>query len=227
MSSSNTIKHVAIIPDGNRRWAKSLGKPSVYGHEAGFSRFKELTAYAKNKGIPFLTIWAFSTENWNRNKEEVKGLMTIIKRALVEINKEAHEGKFRFVHIGRKDRLSEDIAKLIEKTEEETKSYEKFCLCVAIDYGGEDEVLRAERKLMESKNKDKHIVDFLDTTLAGIPSPDLIIRTSGEKRISGFMPVQSTYSELVFEEKMFPDFTEEVFQSALDEYEKRTRRYGK
>lgn len=227
MSNANIPKHVAIIPDGNRRWANNLDKPPVYGHEIGFERFKELTAYAKKQGIPFLTIWAFSTENWNRSKEEVNNLMIIIKRAILEISKKSQEEKSRFIHIGRRDRLPKDILKLIERTEEETKNHKDFCLCVAIDYGGEDEILRAEEKLLASKSKDKHIVDFLDTTLAGVPSPDLIIRTSGEKRLSGFMSLQSTYSELVFEEKMFPDFTEEFFQVALDEYGRRNRRYGK
>lgn len=226
MNYENIPRHVAIIPDGNRRWAKAKGKPSVEGHTAGFGRIREMVNYARDQKISTLTIWAFSTENWKRAEEEVFALMFIIKRALTDIYNDLIIKKSRFVHIGRKDRLSKDIIELIETMEEETKDYTDFCLCIALDYGGEDEILRAEKKLLEFADKNKHIVDFLDSTLANIPHPDLIIRMGGEKRSSGFMPLQSAYSEWIFEDLMFPDFNTNVFKKCLDEYALRSRRFG-
>jgi undecaprenyl diphosphate synthase len=217
-------EHVVIIPDGNRRWARFLNSPISFGHKSGYERIKELISFAQEKGIKFITVWAFSTENWNREKDEVNDLLKIIKEGLESLIKEAKEHKTKFLHIGRKDRLGNEIIELINNLEEETKNYNDFCLCLAIDYGGEDEIKRAEDM---QKENGKTVFDFLDTTLKNIPNPDLIIRTGGEHRTSGFMPLQSSYAEWIFSEKMFPDFDNIEFQKALDEYANRERRFGK
>jgi undecaprenyl diphosphate synthase len=227
MNSHKIPVHVAIIPDGNRRYAKAKGLPVAFGHGRGYERTKEIISNAQEKGVKFLTLWAFSTENWGRGEEEVSELLKLIKRGLIELYNEARIQKTRLVHIGRRDRLGSEIVSLLESIEKETESYNDFCLCIAIDYGGEDEIKRAEEKLKMSNDSSKHIADFLDTVLIGVPLPDLIIRTGGEKRTSGFLPLQSAYAEWIFEERMFPDFDEEAFQIALDEYALRARRFGR
>lgn len=152
--------------------------------------------------------------------------MGLIKKGLSKIHEDAKKERLRVVYIGRRDRLHKDLVTLIETIEEETRMYGGFTLCIAIDYGGEDEIQRAERRKDES-NSTKEIKEYLDTSLQNIPYLDLVIRTGGERRTSGFMPLQSSYAEWVFEEKMFPDFTVEVFQKALDEFSLRMRRFGK
>ena len=219
--------HVVIIPDGNRRWAKQKNHPSLYGHREGYTRIKELISYAKEKEIKFLTVWAFSTENWKRKEDEVGDIFGLVKKGLSEIHSIAKKEKTKVIHIGRRDRIEKSLLKLMEQVEEETKQYKNFCLCLAIDYGGEDEIKRAEKKLQKSGNKNKSIIDFLDTTFHNVPKPDLIIRTGGEKRTSGFMPLQSCYSEYIFSDLLFPDFAIQEFEKVLDEYRKRDRRFGK
>lgn len=227
MNESKLPKHVAIIPDGNRRWAKLRNQHPLFGHQAGYARIQECLVYAKEKSISVMTIWAFSTENWNRKEDEVEGLMKLIYKGLSNLYNDAKKEKIKIVHIGRRDRLDTKINQLIEEIEEETKKYSNFTLCIALDYGGEDEIMRAEKRKEESGSKNKTVADFLDTTLLGISDPDLIVRTGGESRTSGFMPLQSAYSEWVFEEKLFPDFDIQVFQDALDVYASRTRRFGR
>jgi len=226
MSKSSSLSHVVIIPDGNRRWAKSNNLPFLKGHMEGYKRAQECMREARAHAVDYITFWSFSTENWARSAEEVQDLLTIIYRGLTELRKEIKREKTRFLHIGRKDRLSPNINSLINKLEMETKNYSDFCVCVAIDYGGEDELVRAGEKLLHANDTSKTICDFLDTALLAIPSPDLIIRTGGEQRTSGFMPIQSCYSEWCFEKTLFPDFTTEYFQSCLREYSTRTRRHG-
>lgn len=224
-------QHVVIIPDGNRRWAEEKSLPANHGHMQGYERVSELIPEARALGIKYLTFWSFSTENWNRSKEEVDALLGIITQGLRELKKQyasaKNEDRGRFVHIGRKDRLNDEILTLIASLEEETKEYSDFCLCIAIDYGGEDELNRAEKRLRESGDTGKSLSDFLDTTLLQIPSPDLIIRTSGEYRTSGFMPLQSAYSEWYFDTALFPDFDKESFHKAIAVYSGRQRRFGK
>ena len=217
--------HVVVIPDGNRRYAKEHNLPSILGHKKGYERANELITEAKKLGIPYLTLWAFSTENWNRAEEEVKDLLALIEEGLKEIEKKMHREKGRFVHLGRKDRLGNNLVSLIEKLEQETKNYNDFCLSMAIDYGGEDEIRRAEAKV--KAHLGGSVFDHLDTTRHSLPCPDLIIRTSGEHRTSGFMPLQSLYSEWYFEDLPFPLFDASAFRRALSEYEKRERRFGK
>ena len=220
-------RHIAIIPDGNRRWAKQLKKTTLQGHERGYIRLQECISYARTASVSVITVWAFSTENWKRKKEEIDGLMLLMIKGLSKIHKDAKKEKTRVVHIGRRDRLNDKLLKLIEKVEEETKNYTDFCLCIALDYGGDDEILRAQEKLRTSTDMNKKIQDFLDTQILELPFPDLIIRTGGEIRTSGFMPLQSAYAEWFFEERMFPDFTTEVFKKIIQNYTMRSRRFGK
>ena len=219
--------HVVIIPDGNRRWAKERKLLPFQGHTEGYARANELITEAKRLGIEYLTLWAFSTENWNRSEDEVRQLLLLIERGLKELQTKIKGERARFVHLGRKDRLGENITRLIEKLEEETKENNELTLCLAIDYGGEDEVTRALTLLGESSNPSSTLFDFLDTTINKIPSPDLIIRTSGEQRTSGFMPLQSLYSEWHFDSLHFPDFDIPAFHRALSSYSSRERRFGK
>jgi undecaprenyl diphosphate synthase len=227
MTTFSLPHHVAIIPDGNRRWAKEKGLSRAEGHLQGYTRAKEIISFAHDAGIHVVTIWAFSTENWKRTEDEVSELLVLIKKGLSELHTEAIEKKTRVVHIGRRDRLGKDIIDLIDETEMKTKEYDSRCLCIAIDYGGEDELARAENLMRESNNTTKSVKDFLDTSRANVPPPDFIIRTSGEKRTSGFMPLQSAYAEWFFTDVLFPDFGKEMFQKALNEYGNRNRRFGK
>ncbi|MEN9551833.1 MAG: hypothetical protein RI935_210 [Candidatus Parcubacteria bacterium] len=227
MEFHNLPRHIAIIPDGNRRWAKQQHLPTLIGHSEGYKRIEELVEESQRLGIEYVTVWAFSTENWKRTNIEQEQLFSLIIKGLTALQGELLNTKSRFVHLGRKDRLSEEILALLSSLEENTKEYTSFTLCVAIDYGGEDEVLRAAEAYKNTKDQDATIVDFLDTSQYSIPSPDLIIRTSGEKRTSGFMPLQSVYSEWYFSDKHFPDFDVTELHQALTEYESRERRHGK
>lgn len=230
-----TLKHIAIIPDGNRRWAKEHNLPAILGHEKGYERVRECVSSAREMGIAFVSVWAFSTENWKRKEEEIDDLMGLVSKGLSKIHEDAKKEKTRVVHIGRRDRISKKLLSLMEEVEKETKTYDGFCLCIAIDYGGEDEIERAHMRAIADgdtvaateKYEAKKLSDFLDTTIQGVPSPDVIIRTGGETRTSGFMLMQSAYSEWIFEEKLFPDFDGEAFEKAIDTYKARTRRYGK
>ncbi len=227
MTDLQIPQHVVIIPDGNRRWAKEKNKLAVEGHYKGYERADELITAAKKSGVKYLTVWAFSTENWGRSDDEVSHLLKLIHKGIKELYKKAHAEQARFIHIGRKDRLGDEILALINLLEEETKTYTGFTLCMVIDYGGEDEVMRAQVRLNESGDTTRSIKDFLDTSIHGIPSPDFIIRTSGESRTSGFMPLQALYSEWYFEPVNFPDFDTTLFHKALEVYAKRERRLGK
>lgn len=219
-------KHIAIIPDGNRRWAKERNLPSLFGHKKGYERVKELVEFSREHGISLVTFWAFSTENWKRSNEEVEGILHILQEGLETLYKELHKEKTRFVHIGRKDRLGEKLLSLIETMEQETKEYTSFCLVLAIDYGGEDQMLRASELWAREGDTKKTLIDFLDTTLQDVPHPEIVIRTSGEVRTSGFMPIESAYAEWFFEKAYFPDFDVDALKRVLDEYKNRSRRFG-
>lgn len=223
----NIPKHIAIIPDGNRRWAKQQNKPSAYGHAKGYERIQDCITFAREVGVSVITVWAFSTENWKRTQDEIGELMSLIVKGLSKVHRDAKKEKTRVVHIGRRDRLGKKLTKLIDIVEEETKGYKGFTLCLAIDYGGEDEMRRAEIRKQELKNGKQELIQCLDTESCKIPNPDLIIRTGGEKRTSGFMPLQSAYAEWIFEETLFPDFDTKVFQKSIDTYATRCRRFGK
>ncbi len=230
---SNQLKalnHVAIIPDGNRRWAMQKGLPSIEGHRRGFDMIQNLAKYLRSIDVRILTVWAFSTENWNRDKKEIDYLMGIYERWLDIDLKTALKEEIRIIHLGRKDRLNGSLRKKLEDAEEKTKHFTKFYLGVALDYGGRDELLRATQQVLSSKFKVQSESDFekfLDTKDFPYPNPDLIIRTSGEQRTSGFMSWQSAYSEYIFPPVHLPDFNVDELKKCIEEYHHRKRRFGR
>lgn len=228
--ASSKLDHVAIIPDGNRRWAKEKGLPTIEGHRKGFETIQKLAKYLRSIGVNTLTVWAFSTENWNRDKKEIDYLMGIYERWLDIDLKTALKEQIRIIHLGRKDRINESLRNKLADAEEKTKHFTKFYLGVALDYGGRDELLRATRKLQVTGYKLQDENDFnrfLDTKDFPYPNPDLIIRTSGEQRTSGFMVWQSAYSEYIFPKVHLPDFSVVELKKCLDEYNHRQRRFGR
>ncbi|TCP40939.1 undecaprenyl pyrophosphate synthetase [Rhodovulum marinum] len=225
--------HVAVIMDGNGRWAQMRGRPRLFGHQAGARRVREIVEACPDLGIRYLTIFAFSTENWKRTQAEVTGLMTLFRRY---IQKEAqallNEGvRVRF--IGDRDRLDPKLVRMMRGLEELTEGNDVVHLTIAINYGGRDEVARATKRLareVAAGRLDPEDVDaetlahFLDTCL--LPDPDLVIRTSGEARISNFLLWQSAYAEYEFTPVLWPDFTREHFAEILANYGTRERRFG-
>lgn len=221
----NTPHHVAIIPDGNRRWARERNLPTFEGHRKGFETLVKIARESRDLGIKVFTVWGFSTENWKRSDDEVSYLMGLYSRMIDEYLKEALRDGIRIVHLGRKDRLDKKLLKKIKDAEEKTKDFDKYYLSVGIDYGGRDEILRAIKK--SSINSESDMDKALDTSALPYPNPDLIIRTGGEKRLSGLLLWQSQYSELKFVDKYLPDFSPEDFKACVNDYSQRNRRYGK
>jgi len=225
-------KHVVIIPDGNRRWAREKGLQSFQGHVRGFELVMDLGDKAHEMGVKVLTIWAFSTENWKRSKKEVNFLMSLFSKKIDEYLEKALEKNIRIIHIGRKDRIPQVLRDKIVQAEQKTARFSKLHLVIALDYGGRDEVVRAFNrfKIKDSgfKNLDEESFgSYLDTKDLPYSNPDLVIRTSGEFRTSGFMIWQTAYSEYIFVKKYFPDFSVEDFAECIREYSRRTRRFGK
>lgn len=225
--------HIGIIMDGNRRWAKNRGLPTLQGHKRGYENLKKIIEYAfMEKNIKVLTFFAFSTENWKRSKEEVSYMMRIFNRAVDELKKMKQKNKkyktqIRF--IGDLKRFPLKMQKKMLEIMEKTKSNSDHFLSIALSYGGRDEIIRALKKIVANKiasdNIDEKLIsNHLDT--AGIKDPDLIIRTSGEQRLSGFLTWQSVYSEIYFSEKFWPEFSREDFDAAIKWFEKRSRRFG-
>jgi len=222
-------QHVVVIPDGNRRWAKKHGLEALEGHKKGLEKALEMVRKSKEIGVKVLTIWGFSTENWNRPNSEVKYLMALyqifLKRHINELVKEGVQFKW----LGRRDRVPSALKNILEGLEKKTKTNSKYLLNICLDYGGRDELVRAFQKLLKKKLKPSQITEemiskSLDT--AGIPDPDLLIRTSGEKRTSGILPWQTTYTEFYFSKLYFPDFSTQELQKAFRDYAARQRRYG-
>ncbi|MCL4374736.1 polyprenyl diphosphate synthase [Patescibacteria group bacterium] len=223
--------HVAVIPDGNRRWAKKHHLPALVGHQRGYDRANQLAKHARRMGIKILTYWAFSTENWKRAAGEVNHLMGLFERAISLHLREALVDQVRIVHLGRKDRLPPTLKKKISDAEEKTRAFRRHYLAIALDYGGRDEVIRAISKLekgnLGGRDLEKNGLDrYLDTKDLPQPEPDLIIRTSAQQRTSGFMLWQSQYSEYAFVDKLFPDFTAADFDQCIADYLGRQRRFG-
>jgi len=217
--------------DGNRRWAKAKGLPTLEGHRRGYDRVKKIGRWCKERGVKVLTLWAFSTENWKRSKAEIDYLMNLLKFALSknEIS-QLHKDGIKVRVIGQKKRLSKDLQKLIEETEERTKNNKEGILNLAISYGGRADILQAVQKIINKKIPvDQITEETIDQNLwtADLPNPDLIIRTSGELRTSGFLTWESAYAELYFCQKHWPDFTEEDLDKAIEDFQNRQRRMGK
>lgn len=229
---SDLPKHIAIIPDGNRRWAKSQGLSIDEGHRRGYEAVFKIGKKAREMGVKTLTFWGFSSENWNRSKVEVTGLMKIFENMADRYLEEALKHKIRIVHLGRKDRIPKSLADKIRQTENKTKSFSQYYLGIAIDYGGRDEIIRGIKRIQNSKVKSQNLDEksfsrFLDTKALPYPNPDLIIRTSGEQRTSGLLVWQAAYSEYIFVKKHFPDFTGGDLEKCIKEYMGRQRRFGK
>lgn len=226
-------KHIGIIMDGNRRWAKKRGKPAIFGHKQGAKTLENIVRYANKIGLKYLTVFAFSTENWKRSEEEVKGLMTLLQAYLDDYTKRADSENVKVTVIGDIKALSEGMQKSIEKCMERTKNNTGVHFNIAINYGGKDEIVKATKKIAQEIKENQISIEEIDEQIItdhlytkGQPEPDLIIRTSGELRLSGFLIWQSAYSELLFIEKNWPDFNEEDLDRAIVEYEKRKRNYG-
>lgn len=225
---TNDSLHIAIIPDGNRRWAKKRMLHPWDGHKVAIEHFRDLTTWCRDdKRVHVLTVWCFSTENWKRDEKEVATLMQMLEDYLAKERETFKEENTKFVHSGRRDRIPSSLAKLIEEVEAETKDCDGFTLHLAVDYGGKDEILRAAQKVESGKWKMENgdvIREHLDHS--DLPDIDLIIRTSGEQRTSNFFLWQSTYAEWDFVNTLFPDFGVEDLQNAVDRFAKRTRRFG-
>lgn len=227
---TNIPKHVAIIMDGNRRWAKTKGLPAIAGHTYAAEQIVEkLIKDSAELGIKYLTLWAFSTENWGRAEEEVSGLMNIFRKALVNKVEKFIKNGAKLKMIGDMTKFSPDIQEGMKQAEKKSKNNTKITVTFALNYGGRDEIVRAVNRLIsESAGQqisESDISASLDT--AGMPDPDLIIRTGGAQRMSGFMPWQGVYSEYYFTETLMPEFGPEQLEEAIEEYQSRQRRYGK
>ncbi len=220
-------KHVVLIPDGNRRWAKERHLPSIEGHRRGLELAKQLATACRDWGIKTVSIWAFSTENWGRAKEEVGYLMKAFDQYLNDNLKQFIEDGARIRILGRKDRIPKHLLKTIEKVEKMTAKGNEYQLNICLDYGGRDEIIRAVNGLIKKGKSvtEQVFSDTLDT--AGLPDPDFIIRTSGEMRTSGMMPWQAAYAEYYFSPVYFPDFNVDRLREAIVSFASRQRRFGK
>ena len=232
-TNENNLEHVAIIMDGNGRWAQNKGRPRLFGHQAGARRVREIVESCPNLGIKYLTIFAFSTENWKRTQIEVSGLMKLFKRYIYKETKPLIDAGVRVRFIGDRVRLEASLVKLMDQLENLTKENTEVNLTIAINYGGRDEVARAAKRMardVQSGNlsaeniNEETLPRYLDTHV--LPDPGLVIRTSGEARISNFLLWQSAYSEYEFIDTLWPDFTAEIFSSIISEFENRERRFG-
>ena len=228
------IEHIAFIMDGNRRWARAHGLPVIAGHEKGAETLTEIVKASKDLGIKYVTVYAFSTENWKREKAEVDGLMSLLRKYLDKSFKELEDNNARILLVGEREMLAPDIVEKMQQIEERTAKNSDIILCVALSYGGRQEIICASKKIAELvqngelKIKDvdeKKFSDMLYTK--DLPDPDLLIRTSGEKRISNFLLWQLSYSEFYFSDTLWPDFSKQELVDIIDEYKKRERRYGK
>lgn len=225
--------HVAIIMDGNGRWAQAQGKERFEGHIEGVVSVKSSIQAALERGVRYLTLYAFSTENWGRPQEEVNALMELFCKSVTKETPELIEQGVRVQIIGRRDRFSEEVRERLLHIEESTNGGEKLTLVLAFDYSSRDELVRAMRAVAEKvQNGELSIETINDSVISAhldtvdIPDPDLIIRTSGECRLSNFLMWQASYAEMYFPQTMWPDFREEEFDKALEVYSERERRYG-
>ena len=226
-------RHIAIIMDGNRRWAKAQGKPASFGHKAGAKNLEKIVRYANKIGLEYITVYAFSTENWKRTEEEVKALMMLLQNYLDDYSKRADTENIRVKILGDISALAPGMQKSIYNCMERTKDNTGVTFNIALNYGGRDELLKAVKNIAQEVKEGKiDIQDISEEMISnnlytkGEPDPDLLIRTSGELRLSNFLPWQLVYSEFLFIDKNWPDFTEEDLDNAIVEYEKRTRKFG-
>lgn len=226
-------KHIGIIMDGNGRWAKKRRLPRSAGHNAGGKVFRKISRYCSDIGIKYLTVYAFSTENWKRPKEEIDALMKLFKDYLEEALRDFKDDSIVVRFIGDKTPFSDDLKALMIENEEGSKDRDGMVLNIAMNYGSRDEIVRAVKNISNSVKNNEIDIDSIDESLisdnlytAGQPDPDLVIRPSGEYRISNFLLWQSAYTEFVIMNKLWPDFKEKDLDEAIDIFNKRNRRFG-
>lgn len=229
MQSPSGVNHLAIIMDGNRRWAKERGLPASEGHRAGYETLKQAGQWCLDRGIAMLTVFAFSTENWKRTKEEVGYLMSLLEKALSEELEFFVQKGIRLKVLGRLNELRPTLQEAIQRAVDATKDFQEHTLAICLNYGGRAEIVDAIKNIVASGTPADQIDEATVQAalyLPELPDPDLIIRTSGEERLSGFLLWQSAYSELHWTRSHWPDFGEKELDEALEAYAQRQRRYG-
>ena len=229
----NFPRHIAIIMDGNRRWAKKRGLPAKLGHKEGAKTLEKIVRYANKIGLEYITVYAFSTENWKRTEDEVSSLMLLLQNYLDDYSKRAATENIKVKILGDVTVLSKNMQQSIAKCEQRTKDNTGVTFNIALNYGGRNEIVNAVKIIAEQiKNGKMTVEDITEETISnnlytkGEPDPDLVIRTSGELRTSNFLPWQIVYSEFLFSDKLWPDFTEDDLDNAILEYQKRNRKFG-
>lgn len=225
-NKNNLPRHVGLIADGNRRWAKEYGLPKFEGHRQGFESVKNIVKTAEEIGIEIFTFWCFSTENWNRPEDEIAYLMDLFEKSLNDFQNIAGQN-IRFRVVGQKWRFRESIQSKINEIETATKNNQKMIANAAMSYGGRDEITQAAKSIINQGISAENITEETISQNLWLPDIDLIIRTGGEQRLSGFLSWQSAYAELFFVKKYLPDFTSEDFKQIIAEYGQRQRRFGK
>ncbi len=221
------LQHIAFIMDGNGRWAERRGMPRRFGHRYGAEAFRRIVRYCGDIGIKYVTVYAFSTENWSRPEKEVQSIMKLLDKYLDECEKSSKEYDIRMKFIGDISKLEPSLAEKARKLEETTKD-NTLTLCLAINYGGKDEIVNACNKLIASGKINVTAEDIAsELYTAGIPDPDLVVRTAGEMRLSNFLMWQSAYSEFYFTDTLWPDMSSEDIDKAVEAFYNRQRRYGK
>jgi len=226
-------RHIAIIMDGNGRWARQRGLPRTAGHAAGAETFRNIATYCKQIGLEYLTVYAFSTENWKRPEEEVAAIMGLLKKYLLEAVEQMERDRVKMAFFGDLSPLSPELRELCERTQEISSRYDGCQVNICLNYGGRDEILRAARSWAQECARtgadpqslsEQQMADYLFS--AGVPDPDLIIRPSGELRLSNFLLWQAAYSEFYFSDVLWPDFSREELHRAIADFQNRSRRYG-
>ena len=233
MENSSMPEHIAIIMDGNRRWAKKKKMPIKFGHKQGAETLKKVVRHANSIGLNYITVYAFSTENWKRAEDEVSSLMLLLKNYLDDFAKEADTENIVIRILGDLTPLSQDLKESIKRTVERTKNNTGTIFNIALNYGGRDEIVHAVKQISKEVKDGKIKIEDIDENIVSqnlytrdIPDPDLLIRTSGEIRLSGFLPWQSVYSEFLFLDKLWPDFTPEDLDNAIEIFKQRNRKFG-
>ncbi len=234
MIKDNSCKHIAIIMDGNGRWAKKRGMPRTFGHKKGAENVVNITRAMKESGVKYLTLYAFSTENWQRSEDEVKALMDLLREYLDKEFKEIMDNNVKLVFIGERYMLSDDIKEKIEYLENASKDNTDLTLCIALSYGSRHEIVNATKNIAKAYANNEISLDDISFDLISnnlytkdIPDPDILIRTSGEQRISNYLLWQLAYTELFFTNTLWPDFNKDELMAIIEQFNNRERRYGK
>jgi len=233
MDTENLPKHIAVIMDGNRRWAKQKKLPVKLGHKQGAETLKKIVRYANKIGVKYITVYAFSTENWKRSEDEVKSLMVLLENYISDFAKTADTENIKIRILGKVEELSEALQEGIKNTIKRTENNTGIVFNIALNYGGRDEILKAVKEIaLDAKENKIDIEDINEEMITdhlytkNCPDPDLVIRTSGELRTSGFLTWQIVYSEFLFLDKLWPDFSEKDLDYAIEEYQRRNRKFG-